>query len=91
MAKLLISAAAIATLLAAPVFAEGTKCDSPAHDQWMTKDAMTAMYTEKGFTVKNIKVENGCYEVYAIDGKGARVEIIVDPMTGDVAGTEDKG
>ena len=57
----------------------------------MTTEALTAMYAEKGYTVKNINIEDGCYEVYGIDAKGARVEIIVDPMTGEAVGTEDKG
>ena len=91
MSKLLITAATVATLLAAPVFASDNKCNSPAQDQWMTTEALTAMYAEKGYTVKNIKIEDGCYEVYGIDAKGARVEIIVDPMTGEAVGTEDKG
>lgn len=84
MSKLLISTAAV-LMLAAPAFASGSKCDSPAQDQWMSKADLTAVFVEKGYDVKNIKIEDGCYEVYALDAKGAKVEIYVDPMTGEPA------
>lgn len=90
MSKLLISAATV-LMLAAPAFAEGMKCDSPSQDQWMTKEALTAMYVDKGFDVKNIKIEDGCFEVYAKDANGARVEIYVDPVTGEAVKTKSKG
>lgn len=87
MSKLIASVIAV-TLLSAPAFASGTKCDSPSQDQWMSKAEVTAMYEEKGYKVKNIKVEDGCLEVYALDSKGTRVELLVDPMSGKLLGTE---
>jgi hypothetical protein len=37
--------------------------------------------TAKGWKVRQIKVDGGCYEVYALDDKGARVEAYFDPRT----------
>ncbi len=86
-----ISSATALVLLAAPAFAEGMTCNSPSQDQWISKEDLTSMYSGKGYDVKNIKIESGCYEIYALDTKGARVEIIVDPMTGEQAGSETEG
>jgi hypothetical protein len=54
----------------------------------MSQADLSAKYAEKGYNVKRIKVENGCYEVKALNANGARVEIVVDPMTGEVIKTE---
>ena len=32
--------------------------------------------------MKNIKADDGCFEVYALDAKGTRVELVVDPVSG---------
>lgn len=87
MSKLIASVIAV-TLLSAPAFASGTKCDSPSQDQWMSKAELTTMYTDKGYDVKNFKVEDGCFEIYALNSKGTRVELLVDPMSGELLGTE---
>jgi hypothetical protein len=65
---------------------EGTKCDAPK-DKWMTEEAMKAKATELGYDVRQVKVEDGCYEVYGIkDGK--KVEAIFNPATGEQVGAE---
>lgn len=88
MSRTTLTAAIVASLLTAPAFASSIKCDSPSQDQWMAKADLTTMYEGQGFDVKNIKAEDGCYEVYALDAKGVRVEIIADPMTGKQLGIE---
>ena len=87
MSKFLISAATV-LMMTAPAFADEQACDSPAQDQWIAEADLTAMYVELGYDVKGIKIEKGCYEVYGVDTTGARVEIIVNPMTGEALGTE---
>ena len=82
MTRLLISTAAV-LMLAAPAFAEDLKCDVPDQTTWMSQEDLTAMYVEQGYEVKNIKIDAGCYEIYGLDAKGERVEIYVDPVTGE--------
>lgn len=83
----------VAALFAAAVFGgiahaeEGGKCGSIPQDKWMTKDALKAKATELGFDVRQIKVEDGCYEVYGIKG-GKKVEAIFNPETGAQVGDE---
>ena len=53
----------------------------------MTEDALKAKATGMGFDVRQVKVEDGCYEVYGIkDGK--KVEAIFNPETGEQVGAE---
>ena len=73
MSKLLLSTAAV-LMLAAPAFAEEMKCNVPDQTTWMSKEDLTAMYVEQGYEVKNIKIDEGCYEIYGFD-----------PVTGELA------
>lgn len=66
---------------------EGKGCNVPK-DKWMTEDAMKDKAKAMGLDVRRVKVENGCYEVYAIDAKGAKVEKIFNPETGEPVGSE---
>ena len=56
-------------------------CDSGSPDSWQPQEKLTAMLKEKGWEVRNVKVDGGCYEVYAIDDKGERVEAYFHPVT----------
>lgn len=89
MKKLVLAATLLSALAAGVAHAEdeSTKCDVPK-DKWMTEDAMKAKAKELGLDVRKIKVENGCYEVYAIDAKGKKVEQIFNPETGVQVGAE---
>lgn len=56
-------------------------CVTAAADQWQTEDAVKARATELGFEVANLKKEDGCYEIYATDKIGTRLEIFFHPVT----------
>lgn len=56
-------------------------CDSGSPDKWQPQEKLTAMLKEKGWDVRNVKVDGGCYEVYALDDKGERVEAYFHPVT----------
>ncbi|TPL78500.1 PepSY domain-containing protein [Mesorhizobium sp. B2-3-13] len=83
-ATLLLSAAGTATAFA------GNKCDVPA-DQWQSAEALQSKLEAQGWTVRNIKSESGCYEAYAVDGKGKRVETMFDPKTLAPVGSDADG
>jgi hypothetical protein len=77
----------LAALLCGPVAfntAHGTglaTCDSGPKDKWQPEEKLQAMLKEKGWTVRRIKEDGGCYEVYATDEKGERVEAYFHPLT----------
>lgn len=79
--------AALLTATALPVFAEDIcRVEKAA---WRPVDELKSELTEKGWTISNVKEEDGCYEVYAKDADGHRVEIFFDPATFEEMGSDD--
>lgn len=66
-------------LAAAPAFAS-EDCNVAKAD-WQPREALRQQLEAKGWDVKRLKTEDGCYEAYAIDEKGNRVEAYFNPMT----------
>ncbi len=67
---------------ASSAFATGlATCDSGAKSTWQPVEKLEAQLKEKGFTVRRIKEDGGCYEVYALDDKGQRGEFYFHPVT----------
>ena len=56
-------------------------CDSGPKSGWQPTEKLEKQLTERGWTVRRVKEDGGCYEVYAIDGKGQRVEAYFHPVT----------
>jgi hypothetical protein len=56
-------------------------CDSGPKSGWQAVDKLEKMLTEKGWVVRRIKEDGGCYEVYALNEKGERVEAYFHPVT----------
>ncbi len=79
-------AALVAVVAAGPALAEeSVSCGNAPQSEWLSKDAFKAKAAEMGYDVKNIKVEHGCFEVYALkDGK--RVINFMNPVTAEVVG-----
>lgn len=82
----------VATLLISASFAGIARAESSAScdvakDKWLSEAAMKAKATELGFDVRQIKVENGCYEVYGIKD-GNKVEALFNPETGTQVGED---
>ena len=80
----LISALA---LIALPAVA-AERCDVPKAS-WRPKEDLQAQLVAKGWTISNIKTDDGCYEVYGKDASGKRVEIYFDPATFEAVGSDD--
>lgn len=68
-----VGASALATGLAT--------CDSGDKSQWQPQAKLEAQLKDKGWTVRRIKEDGGCYEVYALTDKGERVEAYFHPLT----------
>jgi hypothetical protein len=78
--RILILALALAG--AAPAFATGlATCDSGDKAGWQSTEVLQKQLTDKGWTVRRIKEDGGCYEVYALNEKGERVEAYFHPVT----------
>jgi len=72
--------AAIATIVASPAFAAGG-CSTAPQAKWQPQSALESMLKTQGLSVRQIKVESGCYEVYATDKSGRRMNIAYNAET----------
>lgn len=59
---------------------DNIQCTVPKAE-WQPQMALQAKLTSEGWKVRRVKVENGCYEVYGFDAKGARAEVFFNPKT----------
>jgi len=63
------------------------ECASGPKSEWMSKDDIRQSLTVKGYDVRKIELEDGCYEAYSLkDGK--KYEIYVNPTTGAIEKTK---
>lgn len=69
----------LAVLAAAPALAR-EQCDVPMA-AWQTREAVQAMASQRGWTVRRIKIDDGCYEVEGRDTSGRAFEAKIDPQT----------
>ncbi len=67
------------------------KCTDAAQSAWMSQDATKDLLKQQGYQeVRKIAVTKGnCYEVYAVDAQGDKVEVYLDPTDGSLVGKED--
>ena len=56
-------------------------CSTAPQAQWQPQTKLETMLATDGFKVRQIKVEKGCYEVYATDKSGARVNLAYNAET----------
>lgn len=68
------------TLLGAgPALAESS-CQVP-EAEWQTQAALQQKLEGEGWTIRQIKIDEGCYEVYGTNAQGERVEAYFDPKS----------
>ena len=68
--------------LSLPAAATGlATCDSGPKSGWQPVAKLEEQLKAKGWTVRRVKVDGGCYEVYALDEKGQRGEYYFHPVT----------
>jgi hypothetical protein len=82
----------IASLVALPVGSARADddCFVPMAD-WKPREAVAAMAAELGWTVRRIKIDDGCYEIIGTDAEGRQMEATVNPATLDVIKIETDG
>ncbi len=82
--KILASSIALAALMLAGATAGATglaTCESGPKSGWQPVEKLEQMLKEKGYTVRRVKEDGGCYEVYALNEKGERGEFYFHPVT----------
>lgn len=56
-------------------------CDSGPKSTWQSVETLESQLKAKGWQVRRIKEDGGCYEVYAFDAQGQRGEFYFHPVT----------
>jgi hypothetical protein len=82
MKKTLTILAFLAALPAGAVLADDD-CFVPMAD-WQPREAVAQLAQDKGWTVRRIKIDDGCYEIDGRDAEGRRIEVTVHPATLEV-------
>jgi hypothetical protein len=82
----------ILTLAATPLVASAAlaspSCGNAAQSTWMSLADVEAKATAMGYKVRQVKIEDGCYEVYALDRNGNRIEAYLNPVTAEIVKTK---
>lgn len=78
--KTTVLLASATMLFAAPALAAGG-CSTAAAAKFQPRSNLEARLKSDGLTVKQIKVEKGCYEVYATDKAGKRMNAAYNAET----------
>ncbi|MBE0413730.1 MAG: PepSY domain-containing protein [Yoonia sp.] len=55
-------------------------CSVPMAD-WQPRETVERIATENGWTVRRIKVDDGCYEIKGSDAEGRKIEVTINPGT----------
>jgi hypothetical protein len=64
----------------------GRPCTSAPQSAWLALETLQSKVEALGYTVQKAKLKGACGELYTIDQNGARVELFVDPTSGDIVG-----
>jgi hypothetical protein len=62
-------------------------CNSGPKSGWKPEAQLQQKLVAQGWQIRRIKEDGGCYEVYAIDPAGKRIEVYFHPLTFDVVPT----
>jgi hypothetical protein len=57
------------------------KCPAHPKAEWKSHNELNAKLVKEGWQIRRMEVTPTCYEVYAKDPQGKRVEAFFDPVT----------
>ncbi len=80
----------LGALSAASAAFAGDDCFVPMKD-WQPREAVRSMAEAQGWTIRRIKVDDGCYEIRGHDAQGRAFEVTVDPATLAIVESEFEG
>jgi hypothetical protein len=86
---IVIAAALVAT--AAPAFAADAACSTADPSKFAPQSKLEDLLKTQGLTIRQIKTENGCYEVYAVDAAGKKINAAYNAETLDKVANPEAG
>ncbi|MCB1518064.1 MAG: PepSY domain-containing protein [Hyphomicrobiaceae bacterium] len=76
----LLAISLVAVMATGPAFAANS-CSTAPQSQWQPQANLETMLKNEGYNIVQVKVENGCYEVYATDANGNRANMAFNAET----------
>lgn len=55
-------------------------CNTPK-EKWMKEPDLRRALRRQGYLVGTIRIDRECYELYGLDPRGRRIQILIDPET----------
>lgn len=80
MKKTLTALAIVALLPAGAALADDDECPA-SRGQWQPREAALQLAKENGWTVRDVEIDDGCYEIEGRDREGRKIEVKLDPAT----------
>lgn len=74
----LIAAILLGALAPGVAMADEDDCNVPMAN-WQPREAVQKMAEARGWTVRRIKTDDGCYEIKGRDETGREIEVKIDP------------
>jgi hypothetical protein len=65
-------------------------CFVPMTD-WQPREAVRKFASDKGWNVRRIKIDDGCYQIVGRDAKGRSIEVTLHPATLQIIELEYEG
>jgi hypothetical protein len=78
--KSLVTVLTLASLLSATALQAETRC-AVAMTDWQPREAVAKLAAEQGWTLRRIRIDDGCYLVLGSDAQGRKFEIKLHPAT----------
>jgi hypothetical protein len=88
--KTAFSVAALSILVSTSAFA-ANECSKAPASKFQPKTTLEDQLKAQGLTVRQIKTESGCYEVYAIDKNGKKINEAFNAETLKKVGNAEAG
>lgn len=86
----LIAAALLGALASGTALADDDECKAPM-TQWQPREAVAEMAKARGWTVRRLKVDDGCYQIRGEDENGRAFKAKIDPASLAVVRLKRKG
>lgn len=76
--------------LTSPVLADGANCRSIPRAEWRPMAAAVEAVKSKGYEIREIEIDDGCYEVKAFGKSGERIKLYLDPASLEIVRTRNR-
>ena len=75
--------------LGGPAMADDSECSQTTRASWISQQQVQSQAVALGYKIRRVSVDDGCSLLKGFDANGARIELKVDPGTGQIVRHDD--